>query len=77
MRLGNVRALGELGSLTPRVDVSYQGDLYTNGANAATNRIESYTLGNARLSESGCHGGLRLANWRRGAGFTGAIPCLS
>jgi iron complex outermembrane recepter protein len=42
--------LGDLGSLTPRVDVSYQGDLYTNGTNAATNRIESYTLGNARLT---------------------------
>lgn len=42
--------LGELGSLTPRVDVSYQGDLYTNGANAATNRIESYKLANARLT---------------------------
>jgi iron complex outermembrane recepter protein len=42
--------LGEFGSLTPRVDVSYQGDLYTNGTNAATNRIESYTLSNARLT---------------------------
>ena len=42
--------LGGIGSLTPRVDVSYQGDLYTNGANAATNRIESYTLANARLT---------------------------
>jgi iron complex outermembrane receptor protein len=42
--------LGDFGSLTPRVDVSYQGDLYTNGANAATNRIESYTLSNARLT---------------------------
>ena len=42
--------LGSLGSLTPRVDASYQGDLYTNGANAATNRIASYTLANARLT---------------------------
>jgi iron complex outermembrane receptor protein len=42
--------LGTLGTLTPRVDASYQGDLYTNGANAATNRIGSYTLGNARLT---------------------------
>jgi iron complex outermembrane recepter protein len=43
-------AMGERGSLTPRVDFSHQGDLYTNGFNAATNLIESYTVGNARLS---------------------------
>ena len=42
--------LGTLGTLTPRVDASYQGDLYTNGANAATNRIGSYTLANARMT---------------------------
>jgi iron complex outermembrane receptor protein len=42
--------LSTLGSLTPRVDVSYQGDLYTSGANSATNRIDSYTLANARLT---------------------------
>jgi iron complex outermembrane receptor protein len=42
--------LGTLGTLTPRIDASYQGDLYTNGANAATNRIDSYTLANARLT---------------------------
>lgn len=43
-------SLGDWGSLTPRVDVSYQGDLYTNGNNQPTNYIESYTLGNARLT---------------------------
>jgi iron complex outermembrane receptor protein len=42
--------LGAVGSLTPRVDVSYQGQLFTNGANAPTNRIEGYTLANARLT---------------------------
>ena len=42
--------LGALGTLTPRVDASYQGDLYTNGANAATNRIASYTLANVRFT---------------------------
>jgi iron complex outermembrane receptor protein len=42
--------LGNAGTLTPRVDVSYQGDLYTNGNNLPTNLIESYTLGNARLT---------------------------
>ncbi|HEY4214778.1 MAG TPA: TonB-dependent receptor [Steroidobacteraceae bacterium] len=42
--------LGALGTLTPRVDASYQGDMYANGANAATNRIATYTLANARLT---------------------------
>jgi iron complex outermembrane receptor protein len=49
--------LGTYGTLTPRVDASYQGDLYTNGANAATNRIDSYTLANARVT------------WRNGEGL--------
>jgi iron complex outermembrane receptor protein len=43
-------SLGNAGTLIPRVDASYQGDLYTNGNNLATNRIESYTLGNARIT---------------------------
>ncbi len=42
--------LGTVGSLTPRLDATYQGDLFTNGVNAATNLIESYTLVNARLT---------------------------
>jgi iron complex outermembrane receptor protein len=42
--------LGSLGSLTPRIDVSYQDDLFTNGANAPTNFIENYTLASARLT---------------------------
>ncbi|MEP7243331.1 MAG: TonB-dependent receptor [Gammaproteobacteria bacterium] len=42
--------LGTKGTLTPRVDASYQGDLYTNGNNLPTNFIDSYTLGNARLT---------------------------
>ena len=42
--------LSTLGTLTPRIDASYQGDLYTNGANAATNHIDSYTVANARLT---------------------------
>jgi iron complex outermembrane recepter protein len=42
--------LGDKGSLTPRIDVTYQGDLYTNGNNSATNLIDAYTLANARLT---------------------------
>jgi iron complex outermembrane recepter protein len=41
--------LGDRGTLTPRVDASYQGSMYTNGNNQLTNFIESYTLVNARL----------------------------
>ena len=48
--------LGDRGSLTPRIDVSHQGELFTNGFNAATNRIEAYTTANARLT------------WRNGEG---------
>jgi iron complex outermembrane receptor protein len=42
--------LGTRGTLTPRIDVSYQGDLFTNGANNTTNLIQAYTLSNARLT---------------------------
>ena len=42
--------LGDIGSLTPRVDAAYQGEVFTESANRATNRIESYTLANARLT---------------------------
>jgi iron complex outermembrane receptor protein len=42
--------LGNGSTLTPRVDVSYQGDLYTNGNNRPSNYIGSYTLSNARLT---------------------------
>lgn len=44
--------LGGFGSLTPRVDLSYQDELYTNAANAATNQIDSYTLTNVILAWS-------------------------
>jgi iron complex outermembrane recepter protein len=42
--------LGTKGTLTPRLDVSYQGDLFTNGSNGPTNLIEAYTLSNARVT---------------------------
>jgi len=41
---------GNAGSLTPRIDATYQGDLYATGSNAPTNLIEAYTLVNARLT---------------------------
>ena len=42
--------MGDKGTLTPRIDMSYQGGLYTNGNNQPTNYIDSYTLANARLT---------------------------
>ena len=42
--------LGDAGSLTPRIDASYQSMVYSNAINAATNRIPSYTIANARLT---------------------------
>ncbi|MEO8306625.1 MAG: TonB-dependent receptor [Pseudomonadota bacterium] len=43
-------SLGDRGNLTPRLDVTYQGDIYTNGANRPTNFIKAYTLMNARVT---------------------------
>ena len=42
--------LGSAGSLTPRFDASYQGTVHTNATNRPTNRIDGYTLANARLT---------------------------
>jgi iron complex outermembrane receptor protein len=42
--------LGRAGSLTPRFDASYQSDIYSSPANRSSNRMESYTLANARLT---------------------------
>ncbi len=41
---------GNAGSLTPRVDAAYQGDIHTNPINRDSNLIESYVLANARLT---------------------------
>jgi iron complex outermembrane receptor protein len=50
--------LGGAGSLTPRVDVSYQDAVFTNAANSARNRIPSYTLVNANLTWRNTEGDL-------------------
>ena len=42
--------IGDGGTLTPRVDYSFQSGLFTNGNNQPTNYIEPYNLLNARLS---------------------------
>jgi iron complex outermembrane receptor protein len=48
--------LGAAGSLTPRVDASYQDDMYGTAINSTRTLIKAYTLANARLT------------WRNGAG---------
>jgi iron complex outermembrane receptor protein len=42
--------LGSAGSLTPRFDAAYQSEIYTNATNRPTNRIDDYTVANARLT---------------------------
>ncbi|MBN8830109.1 MAG: TonB-dependent receptor [Sphingomonadales bacterium] len=42
--------LGSAGSITPRIDASHQSEMYSNAANASTNRIAPYTLINGSLT---------------------------
>jgi iron complex outermembrane recepter protein len=42
--------LGSLGSLSTRLDGTYQSEIFTDAINAPTNRIDSYTLANARIT---------------------------
>ena len=42
--------LGDVGSLTPRLDSTYISQQYSSGVNALTNRIAPYELMNARLT---------------------------
>ena len=42
--------LGTAGSLTPRIDGSYQSKIYTVSANRSSNRIDAYGIANARLT---------------------------
>jgi len=40
---------GDLGTVTPRIDIAYQSSVFANAVNGPTNRIPGYTIGNARL----------------------------
>src|SRR5690606_16853427 len=42
--------LGNSGSLTPRIDAAYQGDVYSSASNRSSNLIENYTIANARIT---------------------------
>jgi iron complex outermembrane receptor protein len=54
-------SLGDAGSLTPRLDASYQSKVYTVSANRATNQIDGYTVANARLTWSNANEDLDVA----------------
>ncbi|HMA11647.1 MAG TPA: TonB-dependent receptor [Steroidobacteraceae bacterium] len=54
-------ALANGSSIIPRVDGSFQSELYTNGNNQLTNRIGGYTLFNARLTWRNADGDLEAA----------------
>jgi iron complex outermembrane receptor protein len=49
------------GRITPRVDSSFQSELWTNGNNQVSNRIGGYTLINARLTWQNADGDLAVA----------------
>jgi len=42
--------MGDMGTLTPRVDASYTDEVYSSGTPRPTARIPAYTLANARLT---------------------------
>jgi iron complex outermembrane receptor protein len=42
--------MGEMGSLTPRVDVFYQSSFFGNANNSNLSRVPAYTVANARLT---------------------------
>jgi len=54
-------ALGDFGTLTPRLDAAFQGQIYTNTANRSSNRIDGYTVANARLTFRNARQDLELA----------------
>jgi iron complex outermembrane recepter protein len=43
-------SLGTAGSLTTRIDASYQSEFFTEAINGPTNRVAGYTLTNARVT---------------------------
>ncbi len=43
-------ALGEIGSLTPRLDAAYQSSVYGTAVNSARTFVPAYTVANARLT---------------------------
>ncbi len=42
--------LGDIGTLTPRIDVNYQSAFFSNVNNVETNKVDARTIANARLT---------------------------
>jgi iron complex outermembrane recepter protein len=53
--------VGDVGTITPRIDVSHQDFEFTNVLNAATNRLPAYTLVNGRISLASLDNGWEIA----------------
>ena len=53
--------LGGAGSLTPRFDIAFQDDIFTNAVNRSSNLIESYHLANARLTWTNADNDLEIS----------------
>ena len=53
--------VGELGSLTPRIDLTHQSEVFSNAINGPLNRIAPYTVGNARITWRNATGGWEVA----------------
>jgi len=54
-------SLGDSGSLTPRIDASYQSRIFSNAVNGVNNRIPGYTVANARLTYRNSDGDWEIA----------------
>lgn len=48
--------LGDAGSITPRIDASYQSKIFTRSPNAPTSLINGYTVANARITYKNTEG---------------------
>jgi len=53
--------LGDAGSITPRVDASYQDVVYASAVNRDSNKIDAYTIANARLTWENSAGDLQIS----------------
>jgi len=63
------------GTLTPRVDVSYQDSVYSNAVNGPLNQIPEYTVANARLDWRNATGGWEV--WLEVTNFTNKLYYLT
>jgi iron complex outermembrane receptor protein len=53
--------LGDIGSLTPRVDAAYQSTVYSGSSNTEGERLRHYTVANARLTYRNTGGDLEVS----------------